>query len=66
MSAEAAVQDMPETEEQKENPKSGAEHPTFLDVINGTGELSVKDQNLQKSLPPKPTIDLLMQPYQQM
>jgi len=73
LSAEAAEQACKEEDENESSAKSigksnagGAEHPTFLDVINGTGELSVKDQNIQAALPPKPKPDLLLQPYPQM
>jgi centrosomal protein CEP41 len=70
LSAEAAAQENHENHENEEKSiiggGGGAEHPTFLDVINGTGELSVKDQNIQAALPPKPEPDLLLQPYPQM
>ena len=42
------------------------EHTTFLDVINGTGEISLKDDKIQAALPPKPKIEQLYTPYAQM
>ena len=42
------------------------EHTTFLDVINGTGEISLKDDKIQAALPPKPKIEQLYTPYSQM
>ena len=42
------------------------EHTTFLDVINGTGEISLKDDKIQAALPPKPKIEQLYMPYSQM
>jgi len=40
-------------------------HATFLDVINGTGELKLKDEQEQAAAPPPPVPELLFQPYDQ-
>ena len=67
MSADAAANSDESSPLKDENGTyKGTEHPTFLDVINGTGELALKDQNYKKSLPPKPQVEILLQPYQQM
>ena len=55
----------PDEENTKPN-ISDKEHTTFLDVINGTGEISLKDDKIQAALPPKPKIEQLYTPYAQM
>jgi len=55
----------PEEENTKPN-INDKEHTTFLDVINGTGEISLKDDKIQASLPPKPKVEQLYTPYAQM
>jgi len=41
------------------------QHATFLDVINGTGELNLKDEQKEQAAPPPPVPELLFQPYEQ-
>merc|ERR1712179_291912 len=41
------------------------QHATFLDVINGTGELKLKDEQKEQAAPPPPVPELLFQPYEQ-
>ena len=56
-------------DEEAENTKpipNDKEHTTFLDVINGTGEISLKDDKVQAALPPKPKLEQLYSPYSQM
>jgi centrosomal protein CEP41 len=39
---------------------------SFLDVINGTGEISLKNTKVENAAPPKPTVPLEQTPYSQM
>ena len=48
------------------DPMKDTDHTTFLDVINGTGEINLRDDQHQQSLPPKPKPEILTVPYEQM
>ena len=40
--------------------------PSFLEVIQGTGEISLKNKNIEDALPQKPALPLEQTPYPQM
>jgi len=39
---------------------------SFLDVINGTGEITLKNRKVENALPPTPSVPLEQTPYSQM
>jgi len=47
-------------------PTVSARGSSFLDVINGTGEITLKNENEESALPPKPLSPIDHQPYPQM
>jgi len=64
---ESVPNDQPEEQLVTPSPaKDSSRGSSFLDVINGTGEISLKNSAAEDALPPPPAAPTEQQPYQQM